>query len=588
MAVNARPRSFVIALISLLVASLAAPFVAAHESPTEDHTGTVPLKGVVTDAASGKPLPGANVYAYSFDGTAKDHDVTDDEGRYFLWLAEGKSSLRADLQDYSSYEAEVDAKEAGGLYDFAMKPIPPPGAKVFGTVLGSDGQPLAGAIVTIQTGYVHYSDAVASKEAPPPSDADGSAGSEGSAGSAEPGASIARPMPVPDEWEWKQAKTDENGFFSLAVHPGTKQVTIEARGHASTSKTFEAVEGENDLGDFRLEKVPPMNAVLRGRILDRDTGLPVAGASVSIQNLAWGRYNWTQTDENGYYEVRTLPGYTRVDVWAQRMMEPMPLTDAIRGPDCLDCKPAIGPVRSYYGWSATLTLESGEQTLDAKLKPKPEPTIVVQGYVIDAETKKAIANAWVNVRNEDTNEWGYAQTDADGSYKIRVREGYLVFDAGAQDYFNGVEMLELDGSVGVVRLDILAQPGTTKYAPCDECYAYAYAEDGAMRASGAETAATPGGAPAPAPAATGFDSASAPVAPKTLSSGAPSAEADSAGGGATYAGEPGGLGPYNAAEAPAPGEGTPLRNAETSSIPGASVALALGALGALAIALRRK
>ena len=96
------------------------------------------LTGVVTDAATGQPLPGVRVAAAAPGGEVVEA-TTGADGRYLLAGVPAEATLRLDGGDYGVVEEPIGARTEAG---FALKR-----SVLEGRILGRDGQPLAGAIV---------------------------------------------------------------------------------------------------------------------------------------------------------------------------------------------------------------------------------------------------------------------------------------------------------------------------------------------------------------------------------------------------------------------------------------------------------
>ncbi|MFO1533653.1 MAG: carboxypeptidase-like regulatory domain-containing protein [Thermoplasmatota archaeon] len=116
-------------------------------------------------------------------------------------------------------------------------------------------------------------------------------------------------------------------------------------------------------------------------------------------------------------------------------------------------------------------------TLDITLVQRPGPDAVVSGYVLDADTHKAIPHATISFANQDNGAYGQATTDQDGSYKVRLRSGYHSITVsvyrndgrpGGYLTWQGI----LDVPAGDNDFDVTLTPGEESGGgPC--CYAYA-------------------------------------------------------------------------------------------------------------------
>ncbi|MCL0058695.1 S8 family serine peptidase, partial [Dehalococcoidia bacterium] len=102
------------------------------------------IEGVVTDAATGAPLPGAAVYVHGV-GTV----FTDDAGNYVAWLWPGEYTLTASIFGYGEETATVTVVEGEfAEQNFALTLLPT--GFIAGTVTAAEtGEPIAGAVITV-------------------------------------------------------------------------------------------------------------------------------------------------------------------------------------------------------------------------------------------------------------------------------------------------------------------------------------------------------------------------------------------------------------------------------------------------------
>lgn len=97
------------------------------------------VRGMITDADTGKPIAGARV---GMGWTATNQVTTDEDGNYVLpgWTGKGVSSLTALAEGYGVMDARVDERD---VIDFALSA----GAELLGRVVDEHGHPVAGAQV---------------------------------------------------------------------------------------------------------------------------------------------------------------------------------------------------------------------------------------------------------------------------------------------------------------------------------------------------------------------------------------------------------------------------------------------------------
>lgn len=551
----------------------------------EDATGDAEVRVRVLDQ-DGDPIEGALVTGNTWEGTgSQDSDETGDDGWATLSLSAARGGVSATHEDYYGGWAEFDATDGDAEVEVRMQEKPQPDARLTGIVVDEENRPVEGAELHIRPDYQYWYLRQEKMAAP----------------------FYCCPETI-------VATTDDDGRFDVEVYSGSLWIDVYAKGYAGQNERVAVESGDTTDVTIHVVKVPPKDATVSGRVVDATTGLPVENAGVSLQNLEWSDYGWATTGKDGRFEITTYPGYVQLSVWANQgpvcIAADTATTDAAEGG--ASSPPSEGnttsadaygaaaeeraaegavasdvaiwpgpctfeqPVVQYYTFVVQFDVESGDNPRDARLERKPEPSVELVGYVVDPETDGAIPGAWVNVRNEDTGEWGNAQTDEDGSYRLMVRPGHLVLDASAEGHFAKSETLVVTEE-GRFRHDVELRAGVTRWVPCDGCYPYAVAESDGKYYAGADGMQSGGGR---APAMPVSDAAGA---PSMEESGARSLAGDDAAstsaGRQVYSGGGGGLGPYKATDAATPGG---------NEAPGAGLALAVLALAAVALLARRR
>jgi len=555
---------------------LAAALAVSHPAAAQE--GAITVSGrVLSDA--GEPLAGVQVsgYTYQEDGArsalgSSDDTLTDDEGRYTLQLDAGKGWINVYYEKWRQSDGrEISIDSARDGVDFTLTTPPPKTARIEGTVIGPDGQPIEGAEVSLQYACCYAMEA--SSEPVVASDTpayDGENSSKGGVASTRPAI-----MPYPYYDDHASARTGSDGKFSFEAYAGPRQVVASAKGYAQTTVQVDAEDNATTTVEIALEKVPDRDAVLTGRVVDSLTGSPIANAQVNLRSLEWGRYAYATTGADGSFRIQTVPGWTEVSVsfWAT-YAEPMAADSAgIVAPRGLE--------QQYYPHTALVKLERGETSDDIRLDPKPKPTIALLGYVVDPDAKTGVSGAHVNVWNHETGDWGEATTDATGSFRVLVRAGHYTISAWKEGHLGGSQTFVVT-SEPTQRHDMLLPKGTARWAPCDDtdCGGPIYYADGAKAgegSAGASVASAPAPAPAPAPAERGLDA-------QDESASMTGASTERA---ATFSGSGGDLPPYDPADTtsiPAAQREKPV--AEVAA-PGALLA-ALALAGAAAVAMRRR
>jgi hypothetical protein len=477
--------------------------------------------------------------------------------------------------------------QAAGQGSDAMPPEeyrqPPPDAFLEGTVTGPDGSPIPGASVSSS-----------SYGSPEPRPADDPASGNGTSGST--GSSDASYCCCCYWGGYNYTVTDAGGNFRLGVHSGENQLSISHPDFVASNERVTVQKGQTLRHDASLEAYPEKTAHVVGKITDAKTGKALPFASLSLRSPLYGLYACSQpegsssspsntwTDPSGssaaaeeksmvapspYYAERcaitvhsdgtydgyVTPGYTILSVYAWQDCSTSRDSD---GGGTTTCGP------EYLQWSRTLNLPDNETTrIDVALPSRPSPDATVSGYLIDAETGKAVSGGQVSFSNQETYAYGYATTDSDGSFKIRLRSGYHSVSVYTMGYLSWEGVLQV--KVGSNDFDVKLTPGQESYGGgC--CYAY-----DTMEKSVSSDAA---GAPAPmgvAAAQSGDGDEGAGSQPQSVQ----------------YEDLGGGLGPYDASKRTGVASDPGLEDSEDKGAPGAGLLLALAAIGAVLVLRRR-
>ncbi|HLF16353.1 MAG TPA: carboxypeptidase regulatory-like domain-containing protein, partial [Candidatus Thermoplasmatota archaeon] len=469
-------------------------------------------------------------YSSNYGGSAV--ASSDGEGAFEVTVLAGWYSVTARAPGFQSF---YDYRLVDGSpLEYTLESVPPQDATLTGTVRDQDGRAVANARVFTYSYNCCY-DAYGSSYAP---------------------------YYGGENW----TDTDSRGRYTLHVYSGGLSFRAEKEGYAPLYEDFQVEQGETQVHDVKILKYPEKNAHVSGRVTDGETGKGLRYVSITVRSPAFGITECsteagsgsngsggssvppaaTQTVSPGiaypepypYYDpgctitLRTdgtfegdvTPGYTIVQVWYQHYLS------------CTETGNADGSVertcgRDYFSWSQTLDLPANhDATVNIAMRARPLPDAVVSGYLVDAETEEAIPGARISLSNQDNYGYGYATTDEDGSYRIRLRTGYHEVWVYAEGYLPWQGVLDVPVG-GDIPFDVLLTAGREVYGGycCvvyegDMGYAHGYAG----------STASPG-----APMATSTRT-SAPSSPD--SSGDLSA---SSGEGATYDDLKGGLGPYD-------------------------------------------
>lgn len=481
--------------------------------------------GKVVDDA-GRPVAGAYVTA-SYDGQSPAAVPTAADGSFTLQVRAGYRSIQVtgtpgfeDLYDYRLLD--------GSDLTLTLRPLPKPDAFVTGVVRDQDGTPLAGIRIDA------WSSSPCCPEPMPASQSGGSGGS----GSAP--ASPASTVVYPGYSGGNHTRTDSEGRYRIGVFDG--QVSLDVNSGPEADSRFaakslyvEVGRGETATQDVRLMRYPPKTAHIEGQVTGAG-GKGLAAVTVSVRSPEYGRYECSTNslgdgsvyatmvaedkaassmpfreappcaitvDADGRFSGDVTPGYAIIEVQYQ-IWQACP-----QAPDKPYEPPSCTP--DYYPWARSMVLaKDATTTLDVRLTERPGPDATVSGYVVDAETGKAIPGASIWFSNMDHGAYGQATTDKDGSFKVRLRSGYHLVGAAvyAQDgnpggYLSWQGILQVPA--GEHAFDVKLTPGEESYG--GGCCYYPMAEGrdtmAAAPASGAQGSKGDGGEDATSSQSTG-------------------------------------------------------------------------------------
>lgn len=255
-------------------------------------------------------------------------------------------------------------------------------------------------------------------------------------------------------------------------------------------------------------------------------------------------------NSDGSFSGDVTPGYSILRIYHQQWRACSETHDS-DGSFRRECGP------EYMQFVRTLDLPAESTTkLDVKLQQRPGPDATLSGYVVDKETQKALSGVRVSFSNQDSYSYAWAETDEDGSYKVRVRSGYHQVSVWADGYFSWEGVINV-GSGKDVALDIHLVKGENRYGHC--CYYYG---DDAMTAESADAA---------------------PRDP-SASSGISGSDGDQEGGtGDSFEDLGGGLGPYKSSQRAAYAD----QAGEVKESPGPGLFVMVGVVGLALLARRR-
>lgn len=541
--------------------------------------------------SEGEAVDNAHIRAYGDPEYAEAESGSD--GAFQLTVVAGHYHVEVEAAGYRSVSTYrlLDGQES---LSFELEAIPPPSIPVTGTVTDKAGLPVSGAKV-VASQYGHhccYDEPVPMTEPAP----DG----------AQTDAAYSPPYYGGDDHF--ETTTDATGKYSLEVRQGWVDLRITKDGFTQYQTGFDAREGQSYQKDATIKEIPEKTVRIAGGITDSQSGDRMRYVSVSLQNLEYGvhecsRYasdgsgggtsgtspgspGMAEGDEDGvshssvveprYYDdgcaiviqadgtftANVTPGYTIINVYYEQWRACQERQDQ-GGSFSRECGP------EYFSYSETLKLEEDSaQRLDVGLRQRPGPDATVSGYVVDAEKQIGVSDARISFSHQDSYAHGWASTDGDGSYKVRVRSGYHHVSVWADGFLRWEGVLHV--AAGAEKpFDVMMQAGQEQYGGC--CYGYPepvpyaagdYAEDSAGYDGEAVSDETLGAAGAPSRSgADGSDGAQ-----------------ESAAGGQDFQDLGGGLGPYDP-----DARAKELAGSDSNLIPGpATVLLVIGLLGMVA------
>ncbi|PCR90931.1 carboxypeptidase regulatory-like domain-containing protein [Natrinema ejinorense] len=368
----------------------------------DDPTPTVgTLEGTVTDT-DGERVANATV------AVGDEQTTTAEDGSYALELESGEYELTVSAAGYedASENVTVEANSTVTVDVSLVRSDDTDSAvgTVEGTVTDEDGEPIAGATVSIddkQTttdddGFYEF------EIQPTVGTVDGTVTNA----DGEPVGDV--PITVGD----KQTTSADDGSYVLEQGLDEYTLAVSSEGYGDTSETVTVVSGETTVLDITVdeEDVEPPVGTVAGTITDA-AGEPVANATVTAEGQE------TTTADDGSYELELEPGNHTVTISAE----------------------------GYQNVSEVVTVEADEtNTVDVTLE-ELEPTVgTIDGTVTDADGEP-IANATVTVGDEQTT------TADDGSYTLELESGEYELTVSAAGYENATAnvTVEADSTVTV-------------------------------------------------------------------------------------------------------------------------------------------
>jgi RNA polymerase sigma factor (sigma-70 family) len=372
---------------------------------------TVTVRGRVLDP-DGNPVAGAKVYLHAPGPGGKGpalHATSGADGRFAFTVArsEPDRTTMAVAEGYGCDWASAGQAEAGrDLTLHLVKDVP-----VSGRILDPDGQPVAGARLTV-TGV----------SAPPGDDLAGYLATVRKGD----GYGFARHWDGPLPGQPALLTTGADGRFKLTgigrervVHFHLEGPAIESTGIEVMTRAAEAVTapGGRKVYGAAFDHLAAPSRPIRGVVREKGTGKPLAGVSVVI----YGGNPWAKavTDRDGRYQ---LLGYPKSPTYPLVVLPPDGLHFGRQVP--VDDPPGLDPVTADIVLPAGITARG--RVLD-RAGGKPVPGVRVSYYAL-----------WENVHAVRREEYlkspdplSSALSGPDGSFAVAVLPGPGVLAAAA-------------------------------------------------------------------------------------------------------------------------------------------------------------
>ena len=101
------------------------------------------------------------------------------------------------------------------------------------------------------------------------------------------------------------ADVDPEGNYAFSdLLEGQYDLVIMSAGYITRSHTFQVVEGQiTEIGAITLEKVPPSAVIVTGKVVDSQTGEPIADALVLVEYEESGTTTFSYTRKDGRFTI---------------------------------------------------------------------------------------------------------------------------------------------------------------------------------------------------------------------------------------------------------------------------------------------
>jgi hypothetical protein len=122
-------------------------------------------------------------------------------------------------------------------------------------------------------------------------------------------------------WDWydyfyNTTYTDEKGYYEFKTPEGFIDIICYHPGYRPYYSNVTVKPNQVVKKDIYLDKIPPETSKVYGYVFDSETSEPLYDVEVELDDMIYyDYYNWTYTDEEGYYEMNAPEGTFNISVW---------------------------------------------------------------------------------------------------------------------------------------------------------------------------------------------------------------------------------------------------------------------------------
>ena len=320
------------------------------------------VKGYVTEDDSRSAIEDAEVGIWGMEGG--NWSTTDSSGYYEVRVFQSDFNMMVTKSGYYSYDRDISLeKDQTKWYNVTLEEAPPETVLIKGYVEGNDSRS------ALQGANVH-------------ADVDGYN---------------------------KDNQTDGNGYYELTVPSGYLRFNVNRNGYKEFNDEFTIYDNETIWINVTLEPKPPETATLKGYIYEDDSRGPMENVFVA----AFGEYwNTTNTDDQGYYEMRLSPSEYHF----------------------------MAQLEGYSEYHDSFEIHDWETLwMNGTIT---EETSIIKGYVTD-NSRGPLFDARIELDNRDAQMHYTVWTDENGYYERTVVGGDWFVEANMMDYFSERDELQV-------------------------------------------------------------------------------------------------------------------------------------------------